>query len=889
MTLTVDDNTPTVGPDTQPQLEKPGTIDSSTGEIKPRPPVPTLPPWLTINLGTGAAATSSTGTRLSERTVTVAQRGGLIRRVYGRDRVGGNIVRIKASGGNLVLVVVWCEGEIDAVEQVYVNGEAFTGAATHYIGTSSQTGNATVASLWGQADDLQGIAYSVLTIPPSEAGQIEAVVRGRKVYDPRTTTTAYSKNPALALADFIESFTDYSVNWASVEDAADYCDATMADSSKRYEIGLSIDRQAPVNDWIETLKLYASCYTVPEAGEVKFIVDGPASVDHTLTASDIRRGSFRLKKRGQRDVPTQVLVDYTLPGSPEWRDTTAQTADPAASIPLRVTRLRMPGFQSENHAKRKAVEVYNRANLTDLEARFEVFDIGLKILVGDIVSITHPIGLTNKQMRVIEPPEAVEPGRWRLVCEEYDPLVYSSATTTDPSYDDTDLPNPADIPTAPSITLTERQDAYETGQPYSRIDVAWTGVDWPFAANYRVKVAAGSDVVLEALVKHLGNVAHVVSTAAVRENVEYTAQLWIISTLGAQSATPATATITPLGKLLPPGDVPNLTAFEAGQFVSMNWDEVVDIDLRGYQVRRISEADYLANPAGAWASSAATVLTPRVDDTAYLAFAQPVGNYYYGVKALDFSGNESVNATWKPVTVTADQQSAVIVQELDHDAATLTNAHAYELIGDPTVYVAPSNGLTWTADHGAAPATWAGIFAGAVWAVGQAVTMSVESEPWDIGVDKQGNFLWTVTVRSYGTASPSYTTRIAREGAPSTFTDYSGQAVNTEGRYMRGKIAETSGGATDALVIEFPLDAQFFGKVVDQDGEASIPASGQPLTVTFPQAYTGNPRVWTEIIGTNPRIVAVDNVTPTSFDLYAWDPATSLAEACDVVWFSRGT
>jgi hypothetical protein len=53
-----------------------------------------------------------------------------------------------------------------------------------------------------------GAVYSVVRIDPGALGGVPALVaqiRGRKLYDPRTDTTVYSSNPALALADFLDN------------------------------------------------------------------------------------------------------------------------------------------------------------------------------------------------------------------------------------------------------------------------------------------------------------------------------------------------------------------------------------------------------------------------------------------------------------------------------------------------------------------------------------------------------------------------------------------------------------------------------------------------------------------------------------------------------------
>ena len=78
---------------------------------------------------------------------------------------------------------------------------------TSYLGTSTQTADARLVSLfptlWTSAHRARGVAYLVCeftfdeTAFPSGLPNVTAVVRGAKVYDPRTATTAWSENPAL--------------------------------------------------------------------------------------------------------------------------------------------------------------------------------------------------------------------------------------------------------------------------------------------------------------------------------------------------------------------------------------------------------------------------------------------------------------------------------------------------------------------------------------------------------------------------------------------------------------------------------------------------------------------------------------------------------------------
>jgi len=151
--------------------------------------------------------------------------------VYGRTRLGGTIVFEASSGSSndyLHLVIALCEGPIDAIETVYFNDEALTldssgnvsggtfggyAKVNLHLGSTSQTADSdlisSLSSYWTSAHRLRGIAYLYVRLKADQnvwAGgvpNITAVVRGKQVYDPRTSTTYWSNNAALCIRDYL--------------------------------------------------------------------------------------------------------------------------------------------------------------------------------------------------------------------------------------------------------------------------------------------------------------------------------------------------------------------------------------------------------------------------------------------------------------------------------------------------------------------------------------------------------------------------------------------------------------------------------------------------------------------------------------------------------------
>jgi len=383
---------------------------------------------------------------IAQQQATVGGTNTLLPVVYGTQRVGGRIFAIKLkSNGNLVVGVAWCHGEVDSVVSTTINDEALDRGVlvTHYRGTSGQTYSTRLSAvISGYDDDLPGICYSVYDIPEEDGAgfpRFNAVIKGQKISSSSGGAKAYSQNPAYVIADFIENTTygmGRSVDWATVATVASACSATVGSPGEAKRLlNLVIDQSLPGEEWLQVLRDYAGCWVVPEGASYRLVADTTGSSVYSFTTANIVEGSLRLTKRGTSETPTMVEVVYTDAGVTPYREARYSTAP---VTPRRVSRINKPGITRYSEAVRYATERLNAATLCDLSATFDTFDDGLKLQVGDLVDITHPIGLSAKVMRVsrVDP---VSPGRWRIAAVEYDAAVYSSTVATGPTTPDTEV------------------------------------------------------------------------------------------------------------------------------------------------------------------------------------------------------------------------------------------------------------------------------------------------------------------------------------------------------------------------------------------------------------------------------------------------------------------
>lgn len=450
------------------------------------PPAPFVPVNLVWGGLTIPPASTLNGTAAKNRNIAAAGSRSAVPLAYGEDRLGALILNVlpAATGSTLLLVQCLWGFACDSVQDVLLNDAALpTGStSTHYTGTQTAVSPALVAGFAdldiSYGDKLTGYAYSVIAIPiRSFDGQlnITARVRGRKCYDPRKDSTAggsgahrlatpttweWTDNPALACADFLASSLyglKRTVNWATVSAAAAACDAMIGSpAEKRRTVGVSFITAGAAADIAETLRAYAGCFLLPGQAGISLLADADAS---PVAAYDHADGEIAalsdLTKKDLGNIPTAVEILYTDARTTPWREAsaTAQVTGAGTTKPWRLSQVRLPGVQRYSQAYREAVERLNKLNLCDLSCTLEVFDTGLRHEVGDIVTVTHPVGLSAKAMRVngVEMPG---PGRWRLSLVEHDAAAYSSAVVTAPSTQDTSFASPAGPPAAPTGLAT---------------------------------------------------------------------------------------------------------------------------------------------------------------------------------------------------------------------------------------------------------------------------------------------------------------------------------------------------------------------------------------------------------------------------------------------------
>jgi hypothetical protein len=208
--------------------------------------------------------------------------------VFGTVRVQGNIVFAHTTHSNymLHLVIEWAGHRVSGYGDLYFNDEIVPlsgGLATgkyaslvgvnDYLGTDDQVANPNLIGYapdkWTAAHRGRGVAYSYINLVwdrnkfPQGLPNIWRVLKGMPLFDPRTGTTAYSENAALAIAAWLNngrfgrSIPYAEIYGPALEAAANICDeeVVLANGSteKRYTCNGVLRADTPFIDNLEKI------------------------------------------------------------------------------------------------------------------------------------------------------------------------------------------------------------------------------------------------------------------------------------------------------------------------------------------------------------------------------------------------------------------------------------------------------------------------------------------------------------------------------------------------------------------------------------------------------------------------------------------------------------
>ena len=605
--------------------------------------------------------------------------------IYGEVKVGGAIVYDESTGSDNKFfhrIIAIAGHEVDSFVEFYANEEVLTvngnGNVTSpakysgkmriqsEVGTDTQLANASLlseSSHWNNNCKLSGIAYIYARFEydqdtyPNGIPSITAVVKGKKVYDPRTATTGWSSNPALCIRDYLKSSYGLSEDDAKIDDAgiivaANICDQTVTNApsapistSTRYTCNGSFTTQVTPYDNLSNLvsamggKIWygQGKWRVKPAYWTNPVMD--------ITNDDFRSGigvSTRHSRRDNFNTLTGTFrgaeSDWQVTDYPSVTNATFLAADngqeSVADVPLTYTV-----FSLEASRLGLIALEANRQQLT-VSASFGLRTLELEI--GDNVRITNTrFGWDNKEFEVQSWSFGLTDG---LDLQVDMVLRETAATVYDQTYDgvmyerdNTTLPSAFDVPLVGMTLSTSLRSTNQTVVAVLDVQIAATSV---FIDKYEVEYKLSSATDFIALGSGSGLNYELIYTSDATFDIRARA----INTFGVRGDYTTTFNYGARPFAQPPADVVKISANVNQTTAVLSWEPVPDLDLSHYEVRFTREA------VPVWSNS--VLLIDKVARPATsVTVASQAGTYL--IKAVDKLDNKSVGAVGTTVAIDA--------------------------------------------------------------------------------------------------------------------------------------------------------------------------------------------------------------------------------------------
>lgn len=598
--------------------------------------------------------------------------------IYGRVMTAGPIVYAETTSNNnyLHLVIPVAGHEITAFDKIYFNDDELTldgsGNVTApaqyagkariktYLGTTTQSADpdliAESAGLWTVNHKLTGVAYIYARLAfnqeafPNGRPTIKAIVRGKKVYDPRTATTAYSANPALCVLDYLRDSTFgfgaslTEINTTTFNAAANICDenVTLAagGTEKRYEChGVILSDRTP-KSVLEDLLTSCGGMIFYSGGKWNMNAAAYNTPTVTLTDNDLRAPINLVTRHSKRDNFNIVKGVFVSPDDgwqatdfPAIKSTTFIADDNNIESSFDLT---LPFTISSSMAQRLAkIALYRHRQQMTLELKCKM--TAFRIEVGDTIMVTNTrYGFSSKPFEVINFNFAIEGSGDApifgvdLTLREISSSVFNWNAEEDAiERDNTSLPNYGSV-AVPSLTASDELRAIN--QDVVTVLLLNVSSTNPFVTDFEVSYKKQSDTIYTEANKSTSGKYEILK---VEDGLYYDIRARAVTFLGVKSAY-QTLSYQVIGKTAPPSDVTGLSINSIGGNALLQWTPISDLDLSHYKIR------YSSLTSGATYQNAIDLVDKVARPANSVIVPSRQGTYF--VKAVDKLNFVSTNA-----------------------------------------------------------------------------------------------------------------------------------------------------------------------------------------------------------------------------------------------------
>jgi hypothetical protein len=611
--------------------------------------------------------------------------------VYGQVRKGGTVSFYESTGEKnkfLHQIIVLAAHEVEEIGNIYINDQVVTLDSNGFVTTSdwvidggdnpsgiriqkfdgSQTSapadllaeseltgsDALTSSFVGN-----GIAYLYVryeydgNVFASGVPLVTALVKGKKVYDPRTAVTAYSNNAALCIRDFITS--TYGLNDNAIDDVSFSAAANESDENvtlsgsgteKRYTINGIIKASSPAGDVLGKMSTACAGTLFWGSGYWKLKVGAYSSPVKTLTLDDLRseinlstRSTMRDSFNGVTGTFNDASADFITADYPAIKSGVFKTEDGGDELLL---DLPLPFTTSAATAQRIAkMTLYRGREQMTISADFglEAFNVE----VGDIIAFTNPrYGFDEKEFEVIgwkfSSNQDAGDLRVSLTLQETSEAAFAwNAEESDIIGNNTNLPDLGGGLAITNLTASGGGRIQGDGTFINSAILNWDDVSNAFSAYYEVEWKALADSTYSSTT----TVESAIEISPLVDGVEYIFRVRAVTASGVAGAY-STVQFTGGGDVTAPGLPTAITADGGFRYITVRWTNPADADLNFVEIwENTSNSSSGATKVGISGGSDFVRSDLGIQETRY-----------YFLKAVDYSGNASAFTTGVSATTT---------------------------------------------------------------------------------------------------------------------------------------------------------------------------------------------------------------------------------------------
>ena len=610
--------------------------------------------------------------------------------IYGIRRVGGVRVFVStknAPGGDpnefLYICLTLCEGEVHSITNIHLDDIPITDSRYNglytvnvHTGADNQAYDDLLTEAnagWTSNHRLRGVAYIAIKLKWdadtfSGVPVITALVNGKKVYDPRSPSSAiaFSDNPALCVRDYLTN-NRYGKGLASakIDDVAFSAAANDCDTSVTYFSNGTTGKIFQTNAVLQTddtlfaniQKMLMGCrgFLPYNQGVYSLKIDKSSNSVYAFTVDNLI-GGISITGESKENKFNRVNVKFANP-TLDYQPDTATYPDAGSSEEtaflaadngtLLVSDMDLPTCTSYYVARDLARVILLRSR-NALRASIQATSEALQVSVGDVVTVNHPTPNWGNKPFQVEQITLNYDGTCNLTLLEYDPSIYTyDSSAQEKSYPDTNLPNPFFVAPPRNFTATASTSVALDGSIVTAITLAWQASLDSFVSQYEVSWSTDNSNFTSIITDDL---LFVISP--VEAGTTYYTRVRAINALGVKSDL-VTANQGSVGDTTAPSVPTSLSATSGYKSISLIWTNPTQKDFSNVEVYRATSSGgtytVIATIGGGYGQPTEFLNGGLADATAF----------YYKFKSVDYSGNKSaftaiVNATTNAAAINGD-------------------------------------------------------------------------------------------------------------------------------------------------------------------------------------------------------------------------------------------